>query len=166
MFIDFGSILTNPVLANRYQLTVQNVENGLLPSVCIEPIAKPKKTTCFVAWLSSFHIFVGVYTKRFPHEAPTLLKYCETIQDLAENEKENLLNTWIRQGKGSLEYAKDLLASDSDSQMQQKQKGKTQPDLPDYSTQILEGCIQAVHSVEVWKIWQKESENFTILVVI
>ena len=32
---------------------------------------------------SSFHLFAGIYTKRFPCEAPALMKYCETIQDLA-----------------------------------------------------------------------------------
>ena len=82
-FIDFGSLLANPVLANRFQLTVQNAESGPLPSLCIEPIAKSKKITSFESWLSSFHIFVGIYTKRFPHEAPALMKYCGTIQDLA-----------------------------------------------------------------------------------
>ena len=82
-FIDFGSLLANPVLANRFQLTVHNAENGPLPSLCIEPISKSKKITSIESWLSSFHIFVGVYTKRFPHEAPALMKYCETIQDLA-----------------------------------------------------------------------------------
>ena len=41
-FIDFGSLLANPVLANRFQLTVQNAESGPLPSLCIEPIAKSK----------------------------------------------------------------------------------------------------------------------------
>ena len=82
-FIDFGSLLANPVLANRFQLTVHNAENGPLPSLCIEPISKSKKITSIESWLSSFHIFVGVYTKQFPHEAPALMKYCETIQDLA-----------------------------------------------------------------------------------
>ena len=82
-FIDFGSLLANPVLANRFQLTVHNAESGPLPSLCIEPISKSKKITSIESWLSSFHIFVGVYTKQFPHEAPALMKYCETIQDLA-----------------------------------------------------------------------------------
>ena len=82
-FIDFGSLLVNPVLANRFQLTVQNAESGPLPSLCIEPIAKTKKVESIESWLSSFHIFVGIYTKRFPHEAPALMKYCKTIQDLA-----------------------------------------------------------------------------------
>ena len=82
-FIDFGSLLVNLVLANRFQLTVQNAESGPLPSLCIEPVAKSKKIASIESWLSSFHKFVGIYTKRFPHEAPALMKYCDTIQDLA-----------------------------------------------------------------------------------
>jgi len=62
-FIDFGSLLANPVLANRFQLTFQNAESGPLPSLCVEPISKSKKITPIESWLSSFHIFVEVYTK-------------------------------------------------------------------------------------------------------
>ena len=72
-FIDFGCLLANPVLANRFQLTVQNAASGPLPSLCIEPIAKNKKIISIESWLSSFHTFVGIYTKRFPHEAPALM---------------------------------------------------------------------------------------------
>ena len=82
-YIDFGSLLANPVYANRYQLAVQNPESGPLPSLCIEPITKAKKITSIESWLNCFHIFVGIYTRRFPHEAPALMKYCDTVQDLA-----------------------------------------------------------------------------------
>ena len=53
------------------------------PSLCLEPLAKHKKVTTIETWLSSFHVFVGAYTKQFPHEAPALMKYGEIIQDLA-----------------------------------------------------------------------------------
>jgi len=33
-FINFGSLLVNPVLANQYHLTAQNAESGPLPSLC------------------------------------------------------------------------------------------------------------------------------------
>ena len=71
--IDFGCLLASPVLANWSQLTVQNATSGPLPSLCIEPIAKNKKIISIESWLSSFHIFMGIYTKRFPHEAPALM---------------------------------------------------------------------------------------------
>ena len=82
-YIDFGSLITNPVFGNQYQITLQNAESGPVPSLCIEPISKPKKIVSIENWLSSFHVFVGVYTKQFPHEAPSLMKYGEIIQDLA-----------------------------------------------------------------------------------
>lgn len=82
-YIDFGSLLANPVYANRYQLAVQNPESGPFPSLYIEPITKAKKITSIESWLNCFHIFVGIYTRRFPHEAPALMKYCDTVQDLA-----------------------------------------------------------------------------------
>ena len=82
-YVDFGSILTNQVLDNQYQITVQNAASDTAPSLCIEPVTKPKKITSIEAWISSFHVFVGVYTKKFPHEAPALMIYGEIIQDLA-----------------------------------------------------------------------------------
>lgn len=33
--------------------------------------------------VQNFHVFVGVYTGRYPSEAPGLMKYGDTIQDLA-----------------------------------------------------------------------------------
>lgn len=73
-FIDFGCLLANPVLANQFQLSMQNAASGPLPSLFIEPIAKNKKIISIESWLSSgFHIFVAIYTKHFPHEAPTLM---------------------------------------------------------------------------------------------
>jgi hypothetical protein len=35
------------------------------------------------AWTSAFQIFVGVYTSKFPQEAPDLMKYAEVVRDLA-----------------------------------------------------------------------------------
>ena len=82
-FIDFGCLLANPVLANRFQLTTQNAASGPLPSLGIKPMAKNKKLISIQSWISSFHVLVGIYTKCFPHEAPAFMKYCDTIQDLA-----------------------------------------------------------------------------------
>ena len=35
------------------------------------------------AWTSAFQIFVGVYTAKFPIDAPALMKYSEVVRDLA-----------------------------------------------------------------------------------
>jgi hypothetical protein len=42
-----------------------------------------KKILNIEAWLQAFHIFVGVYTQRYPVEPPALIKYGQTIQYLA-----------------------------------------------------------------------------------
>ena len=34
-------------------------------------------------WQQAFHIFVGVYALKYPHEAPALMKYGQTIRDVA-----------------------------------------------------------------------------------
>ena len=82
-YVDFGSLLANLIFEQKYQITVQNTEGGPSPSLCIEPVSKLKRVVSIEAWLSSFHVFVGVYTKRFPHEAPALMKYGEIVQHLA-----------------------------------------------------------------------------------
>jgi hypothetical protein len=35
-------------------------------------------------WMSAFRIFVGVYTQKYPHESPVLMKYGNIVQDLAD----------------------------------------------------------------------------------
>ena len=82
-YIDFGSLLTNPAFENQYRLTFQGADSGPVPSLCLEPVSKPKKLQSVESWLHSFHVFVAIYTKKFPHEAPALMKYGEIIQDLA-----------------------------------------------------------------------------------
>ena len=71
------------MLVHEYQITISNSDSGFTPSLYLEPLAKHKKVTTIETWLSSFHVFVGAYTKQFPHEAPALMKYGEIIQDLA-----------------------------------------------------------------------------------
>ena len=82
-FIEFGALLTNPIVENRYQVTISSSEKGSFPSLCLEPVNKSKKILSIETWLSCFHVFVGIYTSRFPHEAPALMKYGEVVQDLA-----------------------------------------------------------------------------------
>jgi len=82
-FFDFSELLSNPVFEDRYQLTLSNSSTEKLPSLCVAPVSRAKKHLSIETWLSCFHIFVGVYTSRFPHEAPALMKYGEVVQDLA-----------------------------------------------------------------------------------
>ena len=82
-FFDFSSLLSNPVFEDRFQLTISNSDKEKTPSLCLEPVSNAKKHLSIETWLSCFHIFVGVYTSRRPHEAPALMKYGEVVQDLA-----------------------------------------------------------------------------------
>ena len=81
-YVDFGSLLSNPV-HDKFQISLQTSEAGLPASLCLEPISKPKKIHNIEAWQQAFSIFVGVCTQKYPHEAPALMKYGQTIRDLA-----------------------------------------------------------------------------------
>lgn len=82
-FFDFADLLSNPVFEDRYQLTLSNSSTQKFPALWVEPLSRAKKHMSIETWLSCLHIFVGVYTSRFPHEAPALMKYGEVVQDLA-----------------------------------------------------------------------------------
>ena len=82
-FFDLSALLSNPVFEDRYQVTITNSDKEKIPSLCLEPVSKAKKHLSIETWLSCFHVFVGVYTSRRPHEAPALMKYGEVVQDLA-----------------------------------------------------------------------------------
>ena len=82
-YFDFSALLSNPVFEDRYQVTITNSDKEKIPSLCLEPVSKAKKHLSIETWLSCFHVFVGVYTSRCPHEAPALMKYGEVVQDLA-----------------------------------------------------------------------------------
>ena len=60
----------------------QGADSGPVPSLCLEPVSKSKKLQSVESWLSSFHVFLAIYTKKFPHEARALMKYGEIIQGL------------------------------------------------------------------------------------
>ena len=65
-YIDFGSLLANPVYANRYQLAVQNPESGPFPSLYIEPITKAKKNNIHRILAQLFPHICGYLHKAVP----------------------------------------------------------------------------------------------------
>ena len=65
-YIDIGSLLANPVLADQYQITVNNSERSLTSSLCLEPLSKNKKVMTIETTLSSFRVFVWPCTKKTP----------------------------------------------------------------------------------------------------
>jgi hypothetical protein len=74
-YIDFGSLLSNPMSDNKFQLSFSSSDAGLPPSLSVEPISKAKKITHISGWMNAFLIFVGVYAQKYPHESPALMKY-------------------------------------------------------------------------------------------
>ena len=39
----FSALLSNPVFENKYQLTINNSDKGLVPSLCLEPVSRTKQ---------------------------------------------------------------------------------------------------------------------------
>ena len=68
--IDFGILLGSGAGDTRYHLSLSSPHGSSLPALSIEPSQKPKAV-------------VGVYTAKFPIDAPALMKYCEVVRDLA-----------------------------------------------------------------------------------
>ena len=48
-YIDLGTLIANPELENKYSVTVGYAESGSMPSLCLEPVSKPKKITTIEA---------------------------------------------------------------------------------------------------------------------
>lgn len=82
-YVDFGALLSNPVFDRKYQLTIKSSDKESNPALCLEPVSKTKKCLSIESWLNCFYIFVGVYTRKYPNEAPALMKYGKVVQDLA-----------------------------------------------------------------------------------
>lgn len=82
-FVDFGTLLVNPAFDDKFQITLQPSQEGSSPSLALEPVNKAKRITSIDIWLQAFHVYVGIFTAQYPHEAPGLMKYGATIQDLA-----------------------------------------------------------------------------------
>ena len=83
-YVDLGILLVRPASQNKFQITLGQPELGRPPSFCIEPAEKPRRITTIDQWLNAFHVFIGVYTAKYPQDSPELIKYCSLIHDLAE----------------------------------------------------------------------------------
>jgi hypothetical protein len=70
-FIEFSSLLNPYVGETRYRLSLAQSESSV-PTLSLEPSSKIKLIYSIDAWTSAFQIFVGVYTSKFPQEAPDL----------------------------------------------------------------------------------------------
>ena len=81
-FVEFGLLINPRVGDTRYQLSINQNDNSV-PTLSLEPSSRIKPITTIDLWTSAFQVFVGVYTSKFPQEAPSLRKYGEVVRDLA-----------------------------------------------------------------------------------
>ena len=82
-YIDFCVLISNHLAGeDKYQISIVNGRSGQ-PSLFFESSNKPKPIVNIEGWMSAFRIFVTVYTRKYPADAPALMKYGDLIQDLA-----------------------------------------------------------------------------------
>ena len=74
-FVDFGSLLVNPAFEDKFRITLQPSQEGSSASLALEPVNKAKRITSIDVWFQAFHVYVGIFTAQYPHEAPGLMKY-------------------------------------------------------------------------------------------
>lgn len=78
-YTNFGILITNHMQQdNKYQSSIINGV-GDQPCLCLEPSYKTKRIINIESWMSAFRIFVEVYTRKYPAQAPALMKYSNLI---------------------------------------------------------------------------------------
>ena len=83
VYFDFGQLLHSLPRDNKYRISISDDKGGATPSLCLEPTHKAKPIVSIEDWTNAFQVFVGVFTTKFPSEAPALMKYGEVVRDLA-----------------------------------------------------------------------------------
>ena len=84
-FINFWQLITVTPNDEKFNISINtSTESPGQPTLCLEPLQKAKNISTIAAWTSAFQVFVGIYTSKFPAEAPALMKYGEVVRDLAD----------------------------------------------------------------------------------
>ena len=84
-FINFGQLITVTPSEDKFNLSINTSKDSPgQHTFSLEPLQKAKNISTIEAWTSAFQIFVGIYTSRFPAEAPALMKYGEVVRDMAD----------------------------------------------------------------------------------
>ena len=83
-YVEFGLLLNNKKEHTSFHLCVanDNASSTAGSKITFEPNQKSKQTYSIDVFFTAFQIFVGVYTQKYPCEAPILMKYCDIIRDL------------------------------------------------------------------------------------
>ena len=83
-YIDLGMLLHRISPSDyKYNFVVQTTQSNDRPVISLEPAQKAKRIIAIDQWITAFQTFVAIYTVRFPKDAPALMKYSETVRDLA-----------------------------------------------------------------------------------
>ena len=84
-YVDFGLLMSNKKKHTSFHLCLSNdnASSSAGPMITLEPNQKSKQIHSTDMWITAFQIFVGIYTQKYPCEAPMLMKYCDIIRDLA-----------------------------------------------------------------------------------
>ena len=85
-YVDFGLLLNSKKEHASFHLCLSKDATQSSPGqslITLEPNQKSKHINSIDMWVSAYQIFVGVYTQKYPVEAPLLMKYGEVIRDLA-----------------------------------------------------------------------------------
>ena len=84
-YVDFGLLLNHKKDHDSFHLCLSNdmASSDDQPRIILEPKHKSKHINSIEMWVTAYQVSVGVYTQRYPVEAPFLMKYSEFIRDLA-----------------------------------------------------------------------------------
>lgn len=82
-YVDFGILLNKMTDQASYHLCLDTKSTSGQPLITLESNNKPKKINSIEVWTSAYQVFVGVYTQKYPSEAPGLMKYSEIVRELA-----------------------------------------------------------------------------------
>ena len=105
-FIEFGTLLSN-----REGGALQLVEGA--DGTFVFSKSKPAVTIkTLPQWFRAFHVFVAIYTSRFPESAPQLMKYADTMQRLSHQAGEQCALQYDRQFRQWRQDSPSLLSWD------------------------------------------------------
>lgn len=85
-FVDMGAMLNTSTTQDKYSLSVTAPNPGVSTKTAnfmFEPVQGNKKVSSIHEWITAFHTFAAIYLTKFSVEAPNVLKYCETVRDIA-----------------------------------------------------------------------------------
>ncbi|MES9882802.1 MAG: hypothetical protein ABW185_18190, partial [Sedimenticola sp.] len=104
-FVEFHTLISN---SDKERIEFVESTNGTL--VCKRSPQGSIRT--MDQWFRAFHVFVAIYTAKFPAKAPLLMKYADTIQKLGKQAGDLAAFSYDRQFRLWREDQPDLLPWD------------------------------------------------------